>query len=185
MSERRGAWLRERWPYAVGVFGVLLGLFLAFGMPRLADDGWSSDAKAVEKAASEFVVAYHTLDSADLDDHRERVGSLVTKQFDADVLETMAATADMEAVASQQAVLGDVEVRAVGTTQLDGDSADVVVVYSFAVRTGENDPLLWNDRGVVSLVKEDGAWKVSDFAVIPPVGAVLGDDADAEEGQAP
>lgn len=162
--------------YAVGLLGLVAGVVMAFVLPAVGSDGWSKDAKSAETVASDFVTSFNTYDAADLDDYRSRVGELVTDEFEKTFLDQLA-EAEAGLVASQVSFSG-VSVTSTGVTQMDADSAAVVVTFTFVVDSATTDPTTVASRVIVDLARSGESWVASDLSEIPQVEASIGAPTD-------
>lgn len=158
--------------YALGLLGLVAGVVMAFVLPAVGSDGWSADAKSAESVASDFVTSFNTYSADDLDDYRARVGELVTDEFEQTFLDQLA-EAEAGLVTSQVSFSG-VSVTSTGVTQMDADSAAVVVTFTFVVDSATTDPATVASRVIVDLVRSGDSWIASDLAEIPQVEASVG-----------
>lgn len=158
--------------YALGVLGLVVGAVMAFVLPAVGSDGWSKDAKAAESVASEFVTTFNTYAANELDDYRARIGDLVTDEFDETFLAQLA-EAEPGLVESEVSFSG-VSVSSTGLTQMDADSATVVVTFTFVVDSATTEPATVASRVLVDLSRSGASWVVSDLAEIPQVEASVG-----------
>ncbi|WP_229051900.1 hypothetical protein [Aeromicrobium sp. Leaf350] len=171
-----GALLRARWPYVVGVLGLVAGLVMALVLPAVAGDGWSKDAKAAEAAASEFVTTYNTYDPTSLDDYRTRIAGLVTDEFDEVFTDSL--DASEQSIIDAQLSFGGVSVTSVGATQVTDDTVNVVVVFQFTATSPSTQPITVGGRVILELTRSGDAWLVSDLSEIQSVQAGSGAPAD-------
>lgn len=162
--------------YALGVLGLVAGVVMAFVLPAVGSDGWSKDAKSAESIASDFVTSFNTYDSTELDDYRARVGELVTDEFEQTFLDQLD-EAEAGLVASQVSFSG-VVITSTGVTQMDADSAAVVVTFTFVVDSATTDPSTVASRVIVDLARSGSSWVASDLAEIPQVEASVDAPAD-------
>ncbi|MCK5891361.1 MAG: hypothetical protein P1U38_06950 [Aeromicrobium sp.] len=162
--------------YALGLLGLVAGVVMAFVLPAVGSDGWSADAKSAESVASDFVTSFNTYSADDLDDYRARVGELVTDEFEQTFLDQLD-EAEEGLVASQVSFSG-VVVTSTGVTQMDADSAAVVVTFTFVVDTAATDPSTVASRVIVDLARSGSSWVASDLAEIPQVEASVGAPTD-------
>ncbi|GAA1753526.1 hypothetical protein [Aeromicrobium alkaliterrae] len=175
--EARAGRLRANLPYLVGAIGVVAGIVMAFVVPAVADDGWSADAKAAEAAAREFVTTYNTYEPDTLDEYRTRVAGLVTDEFDEVFTDSL--DASEQGIIDAQISFGAVSVTSVGTTQVEGDTLDVVVTFTFTASAPDSDPISVASRVVVEVTRSSGdTWLVSDLSEIQQVQANTGAPAD-------
>lgn len=166
--------------YVLGLVGIVAGLVMAFLMPAVGDDGWSKQAKSAESVASGFITSCYSIDTTDVEASTAELKDVVTDSFDTSCLDLLAPSAEEKQVlANSQVTFGNVVVSSTGTTQLDGDSANVVVTFSFtATAPAAASPAPLATRGIVQLVKQGGDWKVNDFSEIPQVEASIGAPTD-------
>ncbi|MFT4298606.1 MAG: hypothetical protein QM597_03075 [Aeromicrobium sp.] len=169
----------------LGALGVIAGLVMAFVVPAVSDDGWSKDAKAAEAVANQFLETCYEVDPADPDATKKALDPLVTESFTATCLDLLAPTdEEKNALGSAQLVFGNVVVNSAATTQLDGDSANVLVAFSFTATTAQSASIApLAARGIVHLSKTDGTWRVNDFSEIQQVEATI-QDATQQGGSA-
>lgn len=158
--------------YAVGLLGLVAGIVMAFVLPAVGSDGWSKEAKSAESTASEFVTSFNTYSAADLDDYRDRVGELVTDEFEQTFLDQLAEAEP--GLVSSEVSFGSVVVTSTGVTQMDADSAAVVVTFTFVVDSSATDPATVASRVIVDLARSGSSWVASDLAEIPQVEASIG-----------
>ncbi len=184
MTEARETGLRgrvgTRLPYVLGVLGVVAGIVMAFVLPAVGSDGWSEDAKSAESAASGFVTTCFTIDPADPDAGTAALEDLVTDAFTNSCFDLIApGDEEKAALAQAQITFGNVNVTSTGVTQIDGDSANVAVSFSFSGASPQAAaPAPLAARGIVALVKEGDDWKVADYSDIVQVEAVIGAPTD-------
>lgn len=162
--------------YAIGLLGLVAGVVMAFVLPAVGSDGWSKDAKSAESVAGDFVTSFNTYSAADLDDYRTRVGELVTDEFEQTFLDQLA-EAEPGLVSSEVSFSG-VVVTSTGVTQMDADSAAVVVTFTFVVDSAATDPSTVASRVIVDMTRSGSSWVASDLAEIPQVEASVGAPSD-------
>ncbi len=179
-----GRQARTNWPFLVGALGVVAGLIMAFVVPAVADSSWSKQAKAAESVASDFIVTCYAIDTQDVEATASALKPLVTDEFTTTCLDFLAPTDEEKAAfASSQVTFGDTVISSIGTPQVDGDSANVLVTYSFTATSPQATTAIpFASRGIVHLAKVDDDWLVNDFSEIVQVDATLEDTA-TEEAQ--
>ena len=83
-----------------------------------------------------------------------------------------------EGLVASQVSFSGVVVTSTGVTQMDADSAAVVVTFTFVVDTAATDPSTVASRVIVDLARSGSSWVASDLAEIPQVEASVGAPTD-------
>lgn len=147
---------------AIGVLAGLAGLLVALTADR-ADDSEEATRAAVVTTVGDFVSAYNTYDSADLEEYTDRVAPMLTDEF-AEQFSTIT-QAYFPVLAENELSSGNVAVRAVGVEEIGATSATALVAFDSEVsKAGEEGAVQQSFRWVLSLTKADGAWLVSNVA---------------------
>ncbi len=143
---------------AVG-FGVALTVLGRDASTAAVSTQESATRHEVQRVASAFAANVNTYSSKDLEDYEKRVRPLLTEGFEQSFgraingLVAQMRTARLESKG---------EVLVTGVSQLDRDSATVLVVADADVQTSAG-PRARHFRWRVDLAREDGRWLVNDF----------------------
>ena len=164
------------------VLGLVVGLAGLFGPARVSypDGSTKSTREAAISAANDFAVAYNTYDVAKLDDYQKRVGSMLTdsyrKEFDK-ITDSI-----FTALTVKKQTSGDAKVLQIAVDTIDSDSADLLVAVDAQLKNTDNENAVpRNMRWQVSLVLEDGKWKIDKFESVSALQAETAAPA-TEEG---
>lgn len=165
----RGRW--TWWATLVGVVLALVGaLLIGFG-DRLAGASEASGTASAVSVSQDFAVAYNTYDVADPDDYKSRLEGLLTDDYREQAFEVVDAI--FEALAEKEQTSGDADVLAVGIPVIDEDSAQTLVAVDATISNTdvEDAGVQRHFRWKLSLVREDGDWKVDGFESVASVEA--------------
>lgn len=151
------------------VLAVVLVLLAApaavavWGYTRLSDAEDRLDARSdVVRVAEQFAVSVNNYDASSVKSYKGDVGKLLSTKFRAEFDKAME---DIVSQVEQAKMKSKGEVLASGVSELDDDSARVLVVADAAVKT-VYDKRDRHFRWEVSLVKVDGRWLVDDFTPV-------------------
>lgn len=170
-SRGRAAWPAGR-PVAVTLSVVTVLALLAgvagLVLPKMAEASQSDQADArqhVLARASDFVTAYNTYSSRKIGDYQDRVGGLLTDDFDKEF--EKASSAYLGALRKKRQTSRDATVLGAAVDSIDDDSAEVIVAVDATIEnTDSSKPIPRHFRWRVSLERVDGSWLVSKYTPV-------------------
>lgn len=155
---------------------VVAGLAAAAGLaaPRIVGGGETGDVREVLQRTEDFAVTYNTYAVAEKDDYQERMRDLLTTEYYEEFVTITDAVFD--ALGSNDQTSGDARVLASAVQTIDEDSAVALVAVNASVATDAEEAAVERRfRWKVTLQREDGQWRVSQFEQVAPVQAELGE----------
>lgn len=129
--------------------------FVRYDRFESADPGRST----VIATAEQFALRMDAIDGSDVDGYTKKVMAMLTTKAKSEFKQQFEALKTLQTDAKLK---GAGKVLVSGVTDLDNDSATVLVVHDSAT-TSSQDPTLNHYRWVVSLQKVGGKWLVDDF----------------------
>ena len=154
----------------VGVLAALAGA----AAPRFLGDDEAGQEREVLQRTEDFAVTYNTYTVAEKDDYQERMRELLTTEYYQEFVTITDAV--FGALDSGDQTSGDARVLASAVQSIDEDSAVVLVAVNASVATGAEEAAVERRfRWKVTLQREDGQWRVSQFEQVAPVEAELGE----------
>ncbi|MTB89696.1 hypothetical protein H9L21_14030 [Aeromicrobium senzhongii] len=160
----------------VALVALAAGTALLVRGPQIPASADSASRQDVRAATERFATAINTYDVTDLDEYVERVEPLLTDEL---AEQFKASTRDLLAKFEAAKIVSKGKVGQVAIDSMDRDSAEVIAAITISTEPADvqfGQPRL---RWRVSLVKQEGAWVVENFANIPV------ETTAPEEGAAP
>ncbi|GAA2075081.1 hypothetical protein GCM10009821_12570 [Aeromicrobium halocynthiae] len=155
---------------------VIGGLAAVTGLvvPRVVEGGEPEQVREVLQRTEDFAVTYNTYAVAEKDDYQERMRDLLTTEYYEEFVTITDAVFD--ALGSNDQTSGDARVLASAVQTIDEDSAVALVAVNASVATDAEEAAVERRfRWKVTLQREDGQWRVSQFEQVAPVQAELGE----------
>ncbi len=122
----------------------------------------ASERTAVVRVAEQFTVRVNNYDSTTVDGYQQSITPMLSTKFKAQFSKAMT---EIIGQVKQAKMVSKGEVLASGVSEIDADSAQVLVVADASVKT-VYDQRKRHFRWQVSLVKVDGHWLVDDFTPV-------------------
>ncbi|SDS58558.1 hypothetical protein SAMN04488570_2211 [Nocardioides scoriae] len=155
------------------VVGVVGAGYLVYRMEHLTDrpfDPVSSGSRVPDAAqrsevtavAEQFALRMDTVDGSDFDSYVKGINQMLTTKARARNTETFTA---LQKTYEAAKVKGKGKVLLSGVSDIDSDSATVLVAHDASVTTTQGD-IEHHYRWSVSLVEVDGRWLVDDFTPV-------------------
>ena len=155
------------------VLGVLVAGVLAYRSSHLTDEPFSlsnggqripSDAERHEvvAVAEQFCLRMDDLDGSDVEGYEKRVAQLLTTKQKAKFSSEFA---EFQKLGIDKTMESTGNVLASGVSDMDADSATVLVVHDSTVKTSAGTTAR-HSRWTVDLRKVDGEWLVDDFTPV-------------------
>lgn len=159
---------------AVALLVAGLAAAAGFAVPRFAGNGEPSQVREVLQRTEDFAVTYNTYAVAEKDDYQERMRDLLTAEYYEEFVTITDAV--FGALDSNDQTSGDARVLASAVQTIDEDSAVALVAVNASVATDAEEAAVERRfRWKVTLQREDGQWRVSQFEQVAPVQAELGE----------
>lgn len=146
----------------VGALVVLLAAAVTFGVLWALERGSAGSQQDARAAAEQLAVDLTTYDYRELDSNFDRVQEFSTEKF---AKKYKGASEALGKLLAENKAISKGEVLKVGVAEFDGDRAVVLVFVDQTINNVNTKDRIDRNRMVLTLLEEDGDWKLDDVSL--------------------